>query len=1034
VPGVAPARNEVGEEPGERRQVTILFADLAGYTSLAARQDPEETHRILGRFFEAVDSAVTRFGGAIERHIGDNVMGMFGAPVAHGDDPHRAMKAAAEIHRVVGTLSADLGIVLAVHIGIACGTVMAGGTGSRLKAEYGIVGSPVNLAARLQAQAKAGETLISASLKDAVENLIELESVGEVPIKGLDAPEHVWRVVAERPQIAFAVPLVGRRAELSLLVSVLEAVISERHGRAVCVRGEAGIGKTRLVQVFAQEARARGFACHFALILDFGAGRGRDAISTLVAGLLGTSPDVPEPQRRAAAQSAVARGWLPADDLVFLDGLLDLPQSGDQRALYDAMDDAGRKRGRQRVATHLLRTAAAATPVALIVEDLHWADPATLDDLATLADAASDCAAVVAMTSRIEGDPLDGAWRARVRAGVTSIDLGPLRSEEASELGHLLQLANDALVMRCIERAEGNPLFLEQLLRNAREGLEADEIPASVQSLVLARMDRLDPRSKAALQAASVAGQRFPLELVRALARDPDFTPGVLLRNQMIRPEGAEFLFAHALVRDGIYSSLTHERRRVLHRAAAEWYAERDGVLRAEHLDRGGDPGAAAAYCEAARALALEYRFDHALSLVERGRAIAITRADRFELEAQRGEYLREIGRAAESAQAFESARGEAQSALETCRALIGIAAAHRMLSRSEPALSALAQAQTLAEADSLAAEGAQIHYYRGNLLFAQGNTTGCLAEHQAALSAAEAIDSPEWRARALSGLGDAHYSLCRMRTALAAFQGCVALCDAHGYGRVVLPNRIMIGHCMIYLQRLAEAIAIVEEARRMAARAANRHAEMFAAQSLCVVLTQSGQTDAAMRNIPAALQAARAMGARRFESNLLCLMAECALNSDARGESLSAACTALAISREIGMGFDGPYALAVAARATEDAARRSALLAEGEAVLRAGSVGHNRIWYYRVAGDAEIESGNWVQATRCADEIRRATSQEPLPLADFIAARIEALSALGGGERGPGLRDEIERLIALGKENGHDSWLPLLVAARSAS
>src|SRR5580704_15028931 len=145
----------LSEDFGERRQVTILFADLSGYTSLAARRDPEETHRILGRFFEAVDSAVTRFGGAIERHIGDNVMGMFGAPVAHGDDPYRAVKAAEEIHRVVTALSAEIGIALSVHIGIACGTVMAGGTGSRLKAEYGVVGSPVNLAARLQARAKA---------------------------------------------------------------------------------------------------------------------------------------------------------------------------------------------------------------------------------------------------------------------------------------------------------------------------------------------------------------------------------------------------------------------------------------------------------------------------------------------------------------------------------------------------------------------------------------------------------------------------------------------------------------------------------------------------------------------------------------------------------------------------------------------------------------------------------------------------------------------------------------------------------------
>src|SRR3954447_2885402 len=129
---------------GERRQVTILFADLAGYTAIAAQRDPEETHRLLGRFFQAIDSIVSRYGGAIERHIGDNVMGVFGAPVAHGDDPLRAVLAAIDIHRAVTDVGAEVGIPLAVHIGIAAGEVMASQTGSSLRAAYGVVGSPVN--------------------------------------------------------------------------------------------------------------------------------------------------------------------------------------------------------------------------------------------------------------------------------------------------------------------------------------------------------------------------------------------------------------------------------------------------------------------------------------------------------------------------------------------------------------------------------------------------------------------------------------------------------------------------------------------------------------------------------------------------------------------------------------------------------------------------------------------------------------------------------------------------------------------------
>ena len=255
VPGAQTAA--APQDVSERRQVSILFADLSGYTSLAARRDPEETHRILGRFFEAVDHAVTRYGGSIERHIGDNVMGVFGAPVAHGDDPYRAVEAAREIHRVVGEVSADVGISLAVHIGIAAGTVMASSTGSSLKAAYGVVGSPVNLAARLQGRAQAGETLVSDSVKQAVEQLVELESMGDVALKGLDAPARVWRVIgarSDRTSLA-AMPWVGRRPEIAMLKSMLDGVAESGHGAVIYIRGEAGIGKTRLTQVFAEEAR-----------------------------------------------------------------------------------------------------------------------------------------------------------------------------------------------------------------------------------------------------------------------------------------------------------------------------------------------------------------------------------------------------------------------------------------------------------------------------------------------------------------------------------------------------------------------------------------------------------------------------------------------------------------------------------------------------------------------------------------------------------------------------------------------------------
>ncbi len=990
-------------------------------------------HGILQHFFEAVDSAVTKFGGAVERHIGDNVMGVFGAPLAHGDDPYRAVRAAGEIHRVVAAIGDKNGVALSVHVGIACGTVMASNTGSTLKAAYGVVGSPVNLAARLQGNAAPGETLVSNAVREATEDLIDFEAMGLVVLKGLPAPVPVWRVSAERRERTTdrVVPLIGRRAELKLLGSLLDDVSENGLGKTIYVRGEAGIGKTRLMQAIGQLARERGFSCHTALVLDFGAGQGRDAARTLVADSLGLGPTSSEQDRRMAAAGAVENALIASSNAVFLHDLLDVPQTAELRALYETMDDAARMRGKRIVTAELVRSLSAKRPLLLIVEDLHWADATTLDTLSAIADAARECRAVLAMTSRIEGDQLDDAWRGRVRGGITAIDLGPLRPEEASQFGMRLHIANAQLLQRCIDRADGNPLFLEQLLRNTEESAEAEDIPASIQSLVLSRMDRLPAADKMALQVAAVAGQRFSLGFVRSLLRNPAYSPAILLQHQMVRPEGEEFLFSHALVRDGVYSSLTQERRRHLHRASAEFYLHKDPVLHAEHLEQAHDLGAAKAYCGAAAAEAAEYRYDRALALAERGRLVEGSGPERFSLEALRGEYLREIGRSAESLDAWEAALAAAADGRERCRALIGIAAANRILSRYEPALSALAQAQPLAESEDLLIERAQIHYYRGNIRFAQGDSANCLAEHQAALAAADSADSPEWRARASSGVGDALYSFCRMQTAAQAFQSCVDICDAGGYGRVALPNRLMIAHCMIYLQRIGDALPIIENVRKIAALAGNPNAEMFATQSLVTALVESGRLEAASEFIDSALARARSLGARRYESNVLAKAAEYQLHFGTRTDALQLAQESVAISRDVGMGFTGPYALAVLAGATDEPSMRAAALAEGEALLR-GSVGHNRIWHYRVASEVHMKDRNWNEANRCADELQRVTAAEPLPLVEFLVARIRALSRAGRGERGAQLQSELDRLIGEGVAKRHDDWLAALQRAKA--
>ena len=258
-------------------------------------------------------------------------------------------------------------------------------------------------------------------------------------------------------------------------------------------------------------------------------------------------------------------GLTTADRKVFLYDLLDLPQPSALRALYDAMDNRARNRGKQDTLAGLVERASLEAPRLIIVEDVHWADVPTLDHLARIAQAVSASRAVLAMTSRLERDPLDHLWRSSTGGcPLLTLDLGPLRDDEANILAEAYLDASTELARRCVARAAGNPLFLDQLLRHAEESTEG-RVPGSVQSLVQARLDHLPPTDRQALQAASVLGQRFAPDALGHLLDRPDYDCANLVRHLLVRSIGDELLFAHALIRDGVYNSLLGGRRTALH-------------------------------------------------------------------------------------------------------------------------------------------------------------------------------------------------------------------------------------------------------------------------------------------------------------------------------------------------------------------------------------------------------------------------------------------------------------------------------------
>ncbi|MEK9719603.1 MAG: adenylate/guanylate cyclase domain-containing protein, partial [Quisquiliibacterium sp.] len=445
-----PSRN--AERAGERRQVTVLFGDLCGFTALSSALDPEETHALLNRYFDTVDSILRRYGASIDKHIGDAVMAVFGAPVAHTDDPQRAARAALEIHAALAAMQPPL----TAHIGIASGTVVASDTGSDAHRNYTVIGDSVNLAARLQDRAPPGETLVSDSVRNAGGAGFVWHALGDTQIKGLADPVSVWRLVALAPDSTGQdhLPFVGRAGEIAQFVAALETCASSGYGQTLLLRGEPGIGKTRLLDEYRRLSLQQKYAWHGGLILDFGAGKGLDAISTVVLGLLGVLPGAQTAAKSGAAERAIATGMISADQAVYLNDLLDLAQPSELRSIYDAMDDETRTQGKQRVVTDLLEKTAKSAPTVLAIEDIHWADGPTLSVLARLAETCTKCPAVLVMTSRVEGDPIDAAWRAATSgAPLATVDLGPLQMQEAIALASDYFDATETFARNCVERS-----------------------------------------------------------------------------------------------------------------------------------------------------------------------------------------------------------------------------------------------------------------------------------------------------------------------------------------------------------------------------------------------------------------------------------------------------------------------------------------------------------------------------------------------------------------------------------------------------
>ena len=1022
-PAPAATSAEVRSQPtgseGERRPVTILFSDLSGYTNLSESRDPEDIHRILTHHFEVVDQIVLDHGGTIDKHIGDAVMALFGAPVAHGNDPERAVRTALAIHVAMADMSEELGATLTVHIGIASGQVVASGMGSEAEREYTVTGHSVNLAARLEDQATAGQTLVSDEVYRAVEGIARAESLGEIRMKGLDAAVPVWLLTG------------FGHDDSAAAAGAIDSCREDNGGQAIHLRAEAGIGKTRLVDEFVRMAETAGFARHTGLCLDFGVAGGHDAIGAIVRSMLGDGDD----GERAAA---VDEGMADASDLIFLYDLLHLEQMASMHAIYDAMDNETRAHGRRQAIARLMERLAQRQPLLIVIEDLHWAEPAVVDHAAHMVAAAHGLPVLLVMTSRVEGDPIDVEWRRTARpTAVTTVDLQPLGHDDALALAETFLGADSQLAEDCIARAEGNPLFLAELLR----GASADgggELPSSVQNLLLARVDKLPAHDKQALQAASVLGQRFALSVLRALIADRQYLCTGPLDAHLIRRAAGECLFAHALIWASVYNSLLRDRRRQLHLAAAQVQGADDSGLRAQHLDRAEDPGAAAAYVAAAKAGAAAFRFEPALAMLDRAKELTRPGHGQFDILCLRGEALRELARPADSIAEFRAALEVAEGAAERCRARLGMVAAMRLIDAYDEARQMLDEAEAEAEAEAdggLDRALSAIHYFRGSIYFPLGNIEGCLDEHGKALDYAVRAASPEDEAKALSGLGDAHYAGGRMKTSLEHFLRCQGLCRAHGLGRIEVGTLYMIAWTRLYQNEVEAAHDHALGAIETSIRLGHRRAEIVSRLVTAKVLYQMDDLEGAVAQARGALDLADALGAHRFRPEALIYIGRFhKLREGGDAEAQAVLDEAWEEAQRTSVQFIGPWVLASIAQTSTDPQRIAWALREGQALLDKGSIGHNYYSFYCGAMEVALGAGDWAECERFAAALATYTAPEPLPHSDYYIARGRALAALGRDPKDEKPLAQARLLLVEGERVGLRRAVPALAEALARS
>jgi class 3 adenylate cyclase/tetratricopeptide (TPR) repeat protein len=914
---------------GERRIITMLFCDVVGSTAMASQLDPEEWAEIMNEAFEFLITPIYRYEGTVARLQGDAILAFFGAPIAHEDDPQRAILAGMAIVEGIKSFAAeireDYGLEFNVRVGINTGPVVVGEVGTDLALEYTAMGDAINLASRMESTAEVGTVQITANTYELVAPLFDVRDAGKIAVKGKDDPVQAYSVggLKARPGRLRGIgglrtPLVGRGQELERLKQLVNG-LKQGQGQIICLSGEAGLGKSRLIADLQREFRADLVAENFGWIegpsISYDSAQPYGAIMQMFRMLSGVSRSDPADVARQKIRTQVS-SFVPGvresmahalEILLQIEGVADQPgPEGEalQRELFAAF-------------LTTWRDTANNIPLVAVFDDLQWADAASVKLLSHLLQLVETTPSIFICSYRpyrqSSGLRIEEVAASSYADHFTAISLKPLAHGESREMANSLMAAADvpeALYEKILERADGNPFFIEEVVRalidggvlareegglrwRSSENVARIEIPDNVLALLVARIDRLDKDSKQIVQLAAVIGRSFYKRVLERISGAESALEDHLLELQemgLIREEPGtpepSYAFRHALTRDAAYQSILHRQRRRYHRRVAETLEELFGHNLAEeahqlayHFNEARKFEKGLFYFTMAGDQAARlYANSEAIELY--GRAIELAQENGSEeqivhLYKSRGRTFELLGRYEEALAEYKALEKVAHERDNQHIKLEALMAETTLLSTFTDQFDldrgATLLPEALALAEALGDRRAQAKIYWNMMLqgsYGQVDAREIVPYGETAVAIAREENLREELAYALNDLARPYTQVGEMGKASSVLEEAGQLWRELGNKPMLADNRATLASGFRYLGRLEEGLEIAQEALEISRAIGNYWGEAYSMNVLGPIYLELGRIDEALdswqRSIPVAIKA-KFMGGQAF-------------------------------------------------------------------------------------------------------------------------------------------------------------------------